>query len=100
MSNNLKVALIVVGAFLIVSVLTLVAKKKLPIKYSLFWLAAAFVILLVGAVPKFIGIFTKAIGFETSSSLVTGIIVGLLLYCIPPTRNFITNFFPIFKIFQ
>lgn len=79
MSNNLRIALVVVGVLLALVILILVAKKKLPIKYSLFWLAAALVIFLVGAVPSFVGIFTKAIGFETSASLVTGIIVGLLL---------------------
>ena len=79
MSDNLRITLVVIGIVLMLLVLILVAKKKLPIKYSLFWLISALVIFLVGAVPRFVGIFTEAIGFETSASLVTGIIVGLLL---------------------
>ena len=79
MSSNLKIILIVIGLFLLSIILVLVAKKKLPIKYSLFWLLAALVIFLVGLVPEFISIFTRIFGFETTSNLVAGIIILVLL---------------------
>lgn len=79
MQNNLRVVLILLSVILVIIILKLVAKNKLPIKYSLFWLASAIVVFLVGLVPRFIGEFTSLIGFETSASLITGIIVGLLL---------------------
>ena len=79
MQTNLKIFLIVFSLVLILSILKLISKNKLPIKYSLFWLAASIVILLVGTVPDVITFFTSLIGFETSVSLVTGIILGLLL---------------------
>ena len=79
MNNNLRLCLIFIGVALLLIVLILVAKKKLPIKYSIFWFLASLAIFLVGAFPEFIGIFTKIMGFETTSSLVIGIIVGILL---------------------
>ena len=79
MSSHLKITLIIVGILLFLTVLVLISKKKLPIKYSLFWFFTSIIIILVGAVPNFIGIFTKMIGFETTASLIIGIIVGVLL---------------------
>ncbi len=79
MSRNLRILLVIISLLLILLILRLITKKKLPVKYSLFWLCACFIILLVGAFPNFIGIFTSAIGFQTTSNLVTGIIIGILL---------------------
>ena len=79
MSGNLRIALIILSTILIVLLLTLIAKKKLPIKYSIFWAFASSIILIVGLFPKFVGTFPKIIGFETMSSLIIAIIVGLLL---------------------
>ena len=79
MSSNLRIVLVTLAIVLVIIILGLVAKNKLPIKYSLFWLLSALVIFLVGLVPDFIGIFTKFIGFETTASLVTGIVIGLLM---------------------
>lgn len=79
MSNSLRILLIVVAIILMFLILKLISKNKLPVKYSLFWLCACIVIFLVGAFPNFIAIFTGLIGFQTTSNLVTGIIIGLLL---------------------
>ena len=79
MNSNLKVFLILLSVILITIILKLVSKKKLPIKYSLFWLLSASVVLLVGIFPNFIAKFTKIFGFETSSSLIACVIIGLLL---------------------
>lgn len=79
MSNNLRILLVIVAILLILLIMRLISKNKLPVKYSLFWLCACLVIFLVGAFPNFINIFTKLVGFQTTSNLVTGIIIGLLL---------------------
>ncbi len=79
MQSNLRILLVVLSIVLIITTLSLIAKNKLPIKYSLFWLVASIVVLLVGLVPNVITFFTSLIGFETSVNLVTGIILGLLL---------------------
>lgn len=79
MSNHLKIALIIFSIGLLIEILNLLSKEKLPIKYSLFWIFASVLIFLVGAFPNFIGYFTSLIGFETTSNLVVGIILGILL---------------------
>ena len=79
MNNNLRILLVIFALVLIIIILRLVSKNKIPIKYSLLWLTASLIIFLVGAVPDFINIFTKLIGFETTSNLVVGVILGILL---------------------
>ena len=79
MAVNLRILLIVVSIILLLIVLNLVSKDKLTIKYSLIWVFVALLMLVLGAFPNFIGFFTRKIGFETTSNLVIGIILTLLL---------------------
>lgn len=79
MNNNLRLFLVILSILLVIIILRLVAKNKLPVKYSLFWLLSSFVVFLVGVFPNFIGMFTKLIGFETTASLIACTIIGLLL---------------------
>ena len=78
-STNLRILLAVVGIVLLVSTFRLIRKGSLPVKYSLFWIAAAAVLLLVGAVPEQIGKVTRLAGFEATSSLVIGVLLFMLL---------------------
>ena len=80
MTNNLKILLVVFSLLLFLIVLRLISNKKISIKYSLLWLVVSILIFIVGAFPNFIGFFTKKIGFETTSNLVIGIILTLLLF--------------------
>jgi hypothetical protein len=79
MSNGLRILLIIVSLVLLIIVLRLIAKNKLPIKYSLFWIVSCITLLLVGIFPKVISFFKKVAGFETSSNLVIGIFLVILL---------------------
>lgn len=79
MNNSLRILLIIFSIGLMLLIFRLIHKKKLQISFSLFWIASAIIILLVGAIPDFINIFTKLIGFETTSNLVVGIILVILL---------------------
>lgn len=79
MQINLRIFLIIFSIVLMLLILRLISNKKIPIKYSLFWLIASILIFLVGLIPDFIGFFTRIIGFETTSNLVIGIILGVLL---------------------
>ena len=78
-STSLRILLVLVAASLAVVTLRLVRNGRLPVRYSLPWLLASFILLLVGAVPEWIGIFTMLVGFETTSNLVIGIILAILL---------------------
>ncbi len=79
MANNLRILLVIFSIILMIEILRLVSKQKLPIKYSLVWLGSALLIFVVGAFPNFIGFFTSLVGFKTTSNLVVGVILSLLL---------------------
>ncbi|MBE6161607.1 MAG: DUF2304 domain-containing protein [Firmicutes bacterium] len=79
-TSNLRILLIIFSLILFLMVLRLIANKKIPIKYSLIWLLVSVLIFVVGAFPKFVSFFTTKIGFETTSNLVIGIILTLLLF--------------------
>ena len=79
MRTNLRILLIFFSIILIIELLRLLSKEKISIKYSLVWLASSFLIFLVGVFPNFVGFFTNLIGFKTTSNLVIGIILSLLL---------------------
>ncbi len=80
MNLNLRIFLVIFSLILMVIILALISKRKLQIKYSLFWFFSSLLILLVGVFPNFIEIFTSLIGFQTTSNLVIGIILGIVLF--------------------
>ncbi len=80
MSNVLRVLLIIFSVCLLSLILNYMSKNKLPIRYALFWLVAPVIIFIVGAFPDFAVFFTKIIGFETTSNLVIGVILAMLLF--------------------
>lgn len=80
MSIHLRIFLIIFALLLTLLVFKFINSRKLPIKYSLFWLFAAILILLVGLIPDFINVFTSFIGFQTTSNLVIGIILVIVLF--------------------
>ena len=79
MADNLRVLLVVFSILLFLILLNLLSKNKVPVRYSLLWFLSAILIFVVGAFPDFVGMFTKFIGFETTSNLVIGIILVMLL---------------------
>ena len=78
-SINLRILLVIVSVLLLVITLRLIRKGSLPVKYSLFWIGAAAMLLLVGAIPKQIGMVTRLVGFEATSNLVIGVLLVMLL---------------------
>ena len=79
MSKSLRILLVIVALLLLIVLLSLVSRKKIPIKYSLFWIVSSIIVFLVGATPKFFLFFTKITGFKTISNLVIGVILTILL---------------------
>ena len=80
MSLPLMIALIVFSIILASFISILVAKGKIPVKYSLLWYAFAILILLTGIVPDFFGMLGRWIGFYVMSDLVIGIILVVLIF--------------------
>ena len=79
MSINLRILLMIFSVSLFILILNYMSKNRLPIRYSIFWLVAPILIFIVGAFPEFVGFFTKLIGFKTTSNLVIGIILAMLI---------------------
>lgn len=80
MSLPLMIALIVFSVFLIIIISILVARGKIPIKYSLLWYAFAILVLLVGLIPDAFGALGRLIGFNVMSDLVIGVILVVLIF--------------------
>lgn len=74
------ITLIIFAIVLATLVSILVAKGKVPIKYSLLWYAFAVLILLVGVIPDAFGTIGRLIGFNVMSDLVIGIILVVLIF--------------------
>lgn len=79
MSNSLRILLIAFSVLLFVVMLNLLSKNKVPVRYSLLWILSAVLVFIVGAFPNFISLFTEMVGFQTTSNLVIGIILVMLL---------------------
>ena len=80
MSNNLRILLVIFAVILFFTTLNLISKNRIPIRYSLFWILSSLLLLLVGIFPSFIAKITNFIGFETTSNMVIGMILILLLF--------------------
>lgn len=78
-SFSLRILLIVISSLLNTATLSLVRAGKIPIKYSLPWFFSSIVLFLVGLIPNKLWVLTHLIGFETTSNMVIGVILCILL---------------------
>ena len=76
---KLRIVLIILSLILIVIISRNIKKERIPIKYSLIWYISALLVLFVGIFPNALDAITSLIGFETTSNLIIGIILGLIL---------------------
>lgn len=79
MSFSLRLGLIIVSLLLLIVVITILKKGRMPVKYSLFWLLSAIIILLIGIIPDLFGAIAGIFGFNTMSNLVIGMFIFILL---------------------
>ena len=79
MSLNLRLLLFIFSVFSFFIIFILLKKEKIPVKYSLVWLLSSLIFLIVSLFPYSLSDITKFIGFQTTSNLVIGIILALLL---------------------
>lgn len=80
MSINLIVSLSILSILWLILILTILKKGKIPIKYSLIWIIAVCILLLVVIAPGLLEFMANILGFETVSNMVAGIMFILLLY--------------------
>lgn len=79
MSGSLRILLLVFSLIWILGLLFLLKKGKIPVKYSIVWLSAIFILLLVAVFPGLFIKVTSLLGFQTTSNMIIGIILTLLL---------------------
>ncbi len=79
MSVKLRIALFIFSIIWLVIILNLLKRNKLPIKYSLVWIIAICVLLIISLVPSILEFFAESFGFLTMANLVIGIMITLLL---------------------
>ena len=79
-SINLRILLAVVSFLFLVFTILLIRNGRLPVKYSLFWIMSAVLLLLVGLFPKQIGVVTSLVGFKVASNFVIGVLLVMLLF--------------------
>ena len=77
-TTKLRILLVITSALLFIAVVYFIRRKSLSIKYSLCWMAASLLLFLVGVIPAQIGIVTRLIGFEATSSFVIGVLFVVL----------------------
>lgn len=79
MSISLKIISISFLILVILTVLNLVKKEKILVKYSLVWLFPSVLLLISTMFPSFLQWATKLMGFQESSNMILTILVCLLL---------------------
>lgn len=80
MSAGLKLSVLLVGLFLLISVLALLRKGKMTVKFSLPWLFASVLLMLIGVFPDLLELCQGLVGFATMSNFVVGILIAILLF--------------------
>ena len=79
MSTSLMISSILFSLFIIVSVLIMLRKGKINIKYSLIWLLLFTLLLIAALIPNFLVWITNLLGFKTASNMVISIILAVLV---------------------
>ena len=79
MSTNLIIVSILFSVFIIVSILVLLRKKKVNIKYSLIWIILFLILLIATIIPGFLVCITHLLGFKTASNMVFSLILAVLV---------------------
>lgn len=76
LSPKLQAAAIIATSFMLIVVFELVRQRRLMERYSLLWLTAATVLLLLSIFTGVLGWFSQLIGIATPSNALFGVAIG------------------------
>ena len=79
MTFNLRLGLVIVSLLLMIVVIKILKKGRIPIKYSLIWILSSIIIFLVSLMPSFIECISRLLGFVPMENMVVGIFIFVLL---------------------
>ncbi len=77
MSTSIKI----IAAFscLLIALLVLIKKGRIPVKYSLIWIFAAVVMILFGCFPYLASKISTLLGFQLPSNMILTVFLGLVI---------------------
>ena len=79
MNINLLFVSGIFSVFIIVSILHLVHRERINIKYSLVWLILFVGLLLCLFIPGLLSYITKVLGFQTASNMILSLLIAVLV---------------------
>lgn len=79
MTGNLRIGMIIFALLIIIIIILSLRKNKIPIKYSIIWFGAAFIIFLLAMFPKIFTFLARILGFNMMSNMIMAIFIGILL---------------------
>ncbi len=77
---NYIAQIIIAFAALLLIVVLLLRKGKLPVKYSLVWIFSAFLMIIAVCIPSVLDFFTKLLGFELASNFILSLFLGIVIF--------------------
>lgn len=75
----LRLGLVIVSLLLMIVVIKILKKGRIPIKYSLIWILSSIIIFLVSLIPSLFEWISRLFGFVTMANMVVGIFIFVLL---------------------
>lgn len=79
MSTTLQVLMFLFALIFLLTIINMVRKNKLNLRYALLWLAAGSTMLLISIFPNIVLFLTRIIGFELASNMILFLGIVLLL---------------------
>lgn len=79
MAWSLRISILLLALFLLVGVIVLVKKGRIPVKYSLIWIFCILILCAVALIPGILMLVSSMLGFLTMSNMVIGIFLVILL---------------------
>lgn len=79
MDLKLRILLAIFSLIWFIIIIFLLKDKKIPVKYSMVWFLTSITLASVSIFPSTLKKITSLIGFETTSNMIIGIILCLLL---------------------
>ncbi len=77
MNSTLRILLLAFSVLFLISVVRLIARGRVQLKYSLLWLLLGFVLLICALLPKLVVVCAHRVGIETPVNFV--FLMGLIM---------------------
>lgn len=92
MGFSLQMLLLVASLAYLFIIFWLLKTKKLSVKYSLIWLASAFVLIIFSAVPYVAYVVRDLLGIQMPSNMVFTLMIGFMLLILLSLSAAVTSF--------